>query len=199
MQSPTFGTAALLIAVTLAGSPVSAQLYKWVDERGVTNYSDQAPVDAATLNKLRPIDNRVSVYSPDAALTSAVESLRRGDVQGAVSGASRTGAGHEQAPPATVVMQDSCLSGAATGCTSVYAGVPYDPWYGYVRPPLHRPRHVAQPRLMPGATAGNVVGMDGYIPGYSVYAPPARALPNVPAPRALYELPISAGRAPTRR
>jgi hypothetical protein len=156
----------------------------------VTNYSNQPPADPAA-GALRPIDNRVSVYSPDPALTRAVESFQRGDQPGMAAGASRSGPGHGQAQPAPVAMQDPCLNGGAIGCTATYAGyVPYDPGYGYVRPPFHRPRHIAQPHLPPGAIAGAVVGMSGYIPGYSAYAPPLRAQP---APRVLYEYPASRG------
>jgi len=147
---------------------------------------------------LQPIDNRVSVYSPDPALTRAVESFQRGGDQALAAGASRSGVGHVQPQQATVsIQQDPCLFATTATCTGTYTGyLPYDPGYGYGRPPYHRPRDLGQPQLTPGAIAGAVVGSNGYIPGYSAYAPPARALP---APRVLYEAPVPAGRGHSRR
>lgn len=184
-----------MLAAILGGSPAFGQLYKWVDRRGVTNYSSQPPSDPAEMSALRPIENQVSVYTPDPALMRAVESFRRGDDEGAAAGASRTGVGSGQPQRAAVARPDPCLNSGAADCAGTYAGdLPYDPWYGYARPPLRWPRHIAQPLLIPGTAAGNVVGMNGYIPGYSAYAPPARALS---APRVLYE--VSTTRGPSRR
>src|SRR5262245_38662861 len=70
----------LLACVTLLGaaSPaLSAQLYKWVDERGVTNYSSQPPADPGAAKNLGPVEGNLSVYSPDPALTRAVAASRQ--------------------------------------------------------------------------------------------------------------------------
>jgi hypothetical protein len=42
-----------------------AQTYKWVDERGVVNYSNAAPPQGA---KARPVEERISVYASEPAV-----------------------------------------------------------------------------------------------------------------------------------
>ena len=59
------------------GASAHAQLYKWVDERGVTNYSNQLPVNPADAKKLAVVEDKVSVYTPDPALLGAIEARRR--------------------------------------------------------------------------------------------------------------------------
>ena len=34
---------AVLLALVLAASPTSAEIHRWVDGRGIVNYSDRAP------------------------------------------------------------------------------------------------------------------------------------------------------------
>jgi hypothetical protein len=65
----------------LAATPGSAQLYKWVDERGVTNYSNQPPSDPKTAKNMRPVEDRLSVYSPDPALAQAIDDDRQNGQQ----------------------------------------------------------------------------------------------------------------------
>jgi uncharacterized protein DUF4124 len=59
---------ALFLAATCA---TSAELYKWVDEKGVTNYSNEPPKGV----KATPVtvDDRISVYTPDEATTKSME------------------------------------------------------------------------------------------------------------------------------
>ena len=68
-----------IIAITtlLAAAPVAAQLYKWVDENGVTNYSNQPPANPKAAKNLRPVEDRLSVYSPDEGLTQAIDDARQ--------------------------------------------------------------------------------------------------------------------------
>jgi hypothetical protein len=58
----------LLAAVPLA----QAQTYKWVDARGVVNYSNTPPPQGA---KAQPVEERISVYAsePPAAQAAAVD------------------------------------------------------------------------------------------------------------------------------
>ena len=62
---------ALLLLVALA-SVAQAQTYKWVDERGVVNYSNTPPPKGA---KAQPVQDRISVSGTDAtpAQIAAVE------------------------------------------------------------------------------------------------------------------------------
>ncbi len=57
-----------LCAATLAVSPARADLYKWVDEAGVTHYSDHAP----TTSSATVVPERISVYKPDPGLLRAM-------------------------------------------------------------------------------------------------------------------------------
>jgi hypothetical protein len=55
------------VLVLLAAVPLAhAQTYKWVDERGVVNYSNTPPPKAA---KAQPVEDRISVYASDPAIT----------------------------------------------------------------------------------------------------------------------------------
>ena len=58
----------------LAAMPLAqAQTYKWVDERGVVNYSNTPPPAAA--KSVQPVEERISVYAsePPVAQGAAVE------------------------------------------------------------------------------------------------------------------------------
>jgi hypothetical protein len=64
----------LLLAAALAVSlPLHAETYKWVDEKGVTNYSSSPPAAAA---KAKVIEERVSVMPADPSLQTAVADMR---------------------------------------------------------------------------------------------------------------------------
>ena len=64
---------ALLLLVLLA--PVAqAQTYKWVDERGVVNYSNKPPPTAA---KAQPVEDRISVYASEPLLAQGAAVDRR--------------------------------------------------------------------------------------------------------------------------
>lgn len=67
------GTLAALLA--LPAAPAAAQLYKWVDARGVVNYSSQPPDASEAKGPVQSVQDTVSVYSPDAEL---VREMARG-------------------------------------------------------------------------------------------------------------------------
>ena len=62
-----------LLALTCVSATSSAQLYKWIDERGITNYSNDAPPAATTANKLTRVENKISVYTPDESFMTGIE------------------------------------------------------------------------------------------------------------------------------
>ena len=83
MRSPTPLIAAFALVLAWSSS-VPAEVYKWVDDKGVTNYSSAPP----TTGKARKIDLQaasVSVYgappaqqaarAPDAAMRARIERL----------------------------------------------------------------------------------------------------------------------------
>jgi hypothetical protein len=65
------------LMVALASLPASGEVYKWVDERGVTNYSNDPPSALKAANKVALVPDRISVYSPDKNLTDAVAAFRQ--------------------------------------------------------------------------------------------------------------------------
>jgi len=150
--------AAALLALQ-AGS-AGAQLYKWTDERGRVTYSNQLPVDAKAAQKTTVVEDRVSVYSPDAALLRAVETDRER--------ASRPAAERPAAP--AVAMLGTPAPAPTDAIEPQIFDYPYVVGGGYYRP--HRPMHkLPQVKLPAGATAGNTVGLYSIIPGSSSPVP----------------------------
>jgi hypothetical protein len=176
----------LLACVALLGAAtpaVSAQLYKWVDERGITNYSNQPPADPDTAKNLRPVEGSLSVYSPDPALARAVVAFRqesnnrrlaeRIDYLERELAAERLA--RQYSPPA-VALSVPCQSGDCYGNYGSYypAGIAGGGFF-----PVHKHKRLIPAQLPVGVTAGNVVGMSGFIPGQSALsaslAPPRPA------------------------
>lgn len=71
----------ILLAASLAIAPACAELYKWVDARGVTNYSSEPPSDPKSAKKLTRVENTISVYTPDDAFMQSVKALRERNVK----------------------------------------------------------------------------------------------------------------------
>jgi len=164
---------ALTFAVALAATPVSAQMYKWVDENGATHYSDRKPDDQKTADKAKSVDGNVSVYSPDKTLLRAVETARDKASQPAPAEPERTARPYV-APvnPQPPVQGDPC---AYADCGEYY--YPYAPAYA----PRRRGPPLRQADLPPGAIAGNV-NSPGIIPGNSSQAPSNLLEPAKQAP-----------------
>lgn len=59
---------AFLVAV-----PAFPQVYKWVDENGMTNYSGKPPVSVKEGTKLGTVAEKITVYTPDRALVQAMQ------------------------------------------------------------------------------------------------------------------------------
>ena len=62
----------------LAAAAAHADVYKWVDQHGVTNYSAKPPANIKAAKKIDGVEQRVSVYTPDAALKVAMAADARG-------------------------------------------------------------------------------------------------------------------------
>ncbi len=61
----------LALALLLAASTASAQVYKWVDADGVTHYTNLPPPAGA-----KEVGDRMNLYQPDAPLDDAVGAAR---------------------------------------------------------------------------------------------------------------------------
>lgn len=179
MRSRTSFKLAALAAVSALCTPAfGAELYKWVDEQGVTNYSNEPPATKRPVKKLEA--DGVSVYTPDASLTQAVEAERNRRAApppaAALPAPPPPAAALAPPPPPQAVaapplIADPCLNSGDPNCISVYDGSP-------VFAGRRRAVPLVQPQLPPGAIAGNVNANTGYTPGLSNQAPPA-----VPPPR----------------
>ena len=162
----------------LAAAPLAhAQVYKWTDEKGVVNYSNSPPVEARSKKGVSVVEDRVSVYSADPAVVQATQNARerRGLVPPGAAVDQRPpppAPAQQPVPPVTAV--DPCINGYdPVACGGYYSSSPA--FAG-----RHRPPHLIQPNLPPGATAGNVNNGTGYTPGLSTQSglgaqPPARA------------------------
>ena len=66
---------AVAAALWTGSAPARAATYKWVDEKGVTNYSS-APPRAATAKSVATVEERISIY-PSAPLLREGAALER--------------------------------------------------------------------------------------------------------------------------
>jgi hypothetical protein len=169
-----------LAAVLLASAPLaSAQVYKWVDDKGVVNYGSKPPAAARGAKPATVVEDRVSVYTPDPAVVQATQNARdRSGLPNPGGSFTPQGQAERRAPPAMAAPAPApSTSACANGDVDCYGygyGYPgYDgPAYGRYRAP-----HLVQPHLPPGAIAGNVNAGSGYIPGQSTQPPPVGTPP----------------------
>ena len=168
----------VLGALALAGSvaPACAQVYKWVDDRGVTHYSDEAPAKGGSAKTAVVVRERLSVYSTpsppatpasqytgDPILRNRVEALERQILAERLARDSLAAAEART----SLAVYERCLADRRVDCDE-YGGL-YPPYAWPVvvsRPPHHhrRPFPAPHPSPLTGMTAGTVVG-PGIIPG----------------------------------
>jgi hypothetical protein len=164
----------MVCAAIFSASTACAQIYKWVDENGVTNYSHQRPTDAKAPRQVEVVENNISVYTPDPSLVRAVDAFRmRSNELGLNAAAPAVSHPNQYVMPVYVpvpVPSDPCAGYRSAHCGEFYTGYyPYAPVVGHRRF-RHRNTAIPQIRLEPGAIAGQVVGTGGYIPGNSANA-----------------------------
>lgn len=174
MSMRAFIRCLVAVAVILPVTAASAQIYKWVDESGVTNYSNQPPAEPKAPQRVDVVESNISVYTPDRSLLQAVEAFRiRSNEIGLDAAAPKASPANQYAVPVYVpvpVASDPCGGYREAHCNEFYTGYyPYAPVVGH-RPYRRRHKRIPQIRLRPGAIAGQVVGTDGYIPGNSANA-----------------------------
>jgi len=147
---------------------VSAQVYKWVDENGVTHYSDQAPAKGKAEKKAAVVPDRLSVYSTgpylapvsysggDPILNGRVEALER---QLRAEREARESMAAAQAQ-ASFAAYERCLADRRVDCDDYGGLYPQYAWPVAVsaRARLRRP-FAPHPSPLTGITAGNVVAL----------------------------------------
>lgn len=65
---------ALLLSIAAAALQASPQTYKWVDAKGVVNYSNTRPPESAA--RIQPVEQRLSVIGADPSFVHAAAALR---------------------------------------------------------------------------------------------------------------------------
>lgn len=142
-----------LTAVVLAG-PVGAQLYKWVDEKGVTNYGSAPPANARNVERVDESNPRVSTVpglkpedvkaGEDRALQQKIDRLER-DLE-----AQRRATADAQArADADAQWRERCIADRRLDCDDPSRGQLeyYEPGWAPYYPPAVRP--VPPPRPVP--------------------------------------------------
>ena len=116
----------LVVVLLLVARPLCAETYKWVDERGVTNYSSSPPASAKLVEKAKVVEERLSIYTPDAALIRAIQVRppMSAPMPYAPAGA------YERYAVATQAMYDDCLAQRRVDCNG--ASYPYGGYFPYI-------------------------------------------------------------------
>ena len=159
MRSPTPLIAAFALVLAWSSS-VPAEVYKWVDDKGVTNYSSAPP----TTGKARKIDLQaasVSVYeaplpqqaarAPDAAMRAKIERLENELL--AERRARQTRQASAQAESDRLQRAyEQCLRDRRVDCDLVRDGLPatdyFTPYYAVAAPFVVAARPFLPPRRM---------------------------------------------------
>jgi len=136
----------LVVVLLLVARPLCAETYKWVDEKGVTNYSSSPPANAALAKKAQVVEERLSVYTPDAGLLRAIQ-VRPQTSYPMPNGAAEAFA-RQQYAVATQAMYDDCLAQRRVDCNG--AGYPYGGYFPYM-PVFTVVGHVHRPPPVPGS------------------------------------------------
>jgi hypothetical protein len=136
--------ACIAIAALLLSSTASAAMYKWVDEQGVTNYSNKAPSDRRVL-KLDEQNTRVNTIrfpTPNTAAPARAERLEEESLPVRRSSVAEEAAARE----AFRRWRERCIAQRRVDCDDPYAAEIYDP--GYI---LAYPSSAGAIRLAPGS------------------------------------------------
>src|SRR5688572_116028 len=178
----------MVFCALMLSATASAQVYRWTDERGVTNYSNKAPEISA--RNVSTVEDKLSVYRQDAETLDMVKRMRERRNADPDRYLRERRMRDQVLVPAvpTVAAYDPCLAGDSANCPAqpVYYGDP-----GVFGPGVH----FRQPQLPPGAIAGNVVGNNSYTAGLSTQARlDAPRSFSRREPRASFTLPPRTGR-----
>lgn len=173
-----FTRSAIALAAILAAASAQAQLYKWVDANGVTNYSNQPPPDRNAVKGLAKVEDNISVYSPDPGLVKAVEDARQNAnrqeplrtrvqaLEDQLEAERRSRQEQIAAENARAAAYEKCLAAGRTDCNALYGIEPYNPPVVFVPVQPRRPHpHAKQVLPKPGTIAGHVNADSGIIPG----------------------------------
>ena len=144
----------LAVVLLLVARHLCAETYKWVDEKGVTNYSSSPPANAKLAEKTQVVEERLSVYTPDPGLLRAIQV--RPPPMSAPTPYPPVGT-YERYAAATQAMYDDCVAQRRVDCDG--ASYPYGGYFPYMpvlvvvghirRPPVVPRSHVRMPSMAP--------------------------------------------------
>lgn len=127
-----------LLFVAAVAAPAHAQVYRWVDDRGVVNYSSKSPSNVNGVARIDAYDTRLSIVH-GAALPARAEGARMpptpvaltSSPPGYVDRATLEAAGR------TLADRERCFAERRVDCASPTAAT-YDhgPTYSFTRPAL---------------------------------------------------------------
>ena len=192
----------LTAALALSAAVAHATMYRWVDENGSVNYSDQPPANPSNVRRLTVIDEpRITKYEKRSIEIIENEKQRLGDAptqapDRAAGGSASydtaslppynpefdgtAGASSQSPRPGLRSLQpeavrDPCLRSADPRCAEKNRGA-YVPYLGYA-PSAARMAHGSEPGAIGSSSA---VGATGAVGGAIPAAPPApaRLTPN---------------------
>lgn len=142
---------ALLCAALAAAGPAAAQMYKWVDDKGVVTYSNTPP-PSTSQKKVDAIADRVTVYTPDAELNRAmargasrdakIDSLER--QLEAERKARRTTTASTDRAARLAAAYEKCVADRRVDCEAIRNGTGGDAVYGALG--YYGPRYVVGAR-----------------------------------------------------
>ncbi len=189
---------AALTAIAFGGilsaiAPVAgAQVYKWVDEKGVVNYGNKPPASSRGAKGAAVVEDRVSVYTPDPAVTQATQNARnRSGLPNTGGSFTVQGQPERSTVPPIAAAPAPNASASRDPCAGGESGYTRDvSCYGYpsAYPGRYGTPRLVQPQLPQGAIAGNVNQGNSYTPGLSTQGPLATTPSTRPAPSASFTL-----------
>ena len=191
---------AITLTAVLAAVPAFAQVYKWVDEKGVTNYSNEAPADRKAVKKVDVVADKLSFYSPQESSTRAAahsgvspalaDRIDRLERQLQAERQARQSAASAESQALAAAAYQQCLADRRVDCDGYAGYLPYGAPLVVVAPFRHR-HPVPFPNVtVTGVTAGNVTvairaagGRFNGTPGVTAASGPA---PKAPTPRGFF-------------
>ena len=157
--------------------PLHAEMYKWVDEKGVTNYSESPPAGKKA-SSAKVVEDRISVVATDPNFEKSADALRQREARRAelVDADYARRQALPPTKPVTYDIYDECPYGADCSGYGYYPGYGY---YGGHRPVRRRPPHVAHHNV--NVNSNSFGSAPGYKPARTIPSPLLGA-PRAPAP-----------------
>ena len=172
---PLFLAYAIVLCTT---PPVHAQTYKWVDEKGVTNYSSSPPPSSKKVTA-NVVEDKISVVPTDPNFEKSAEALRKREAKRQEQ--AEADYARRQATPApkpvSYDIYDECPYGVDCSGYGYYPG--YGTYGGY-RPVRRRPPHVAHHNVP--VNSNSYGSAPGFKPARTISSPLLDA-PSAPARR----------------